>query len=190
MSKRVCPWWLGYWLVNPFRRLMHDPDKILAPFITARMTVLDIGPGMGFFSLPLARMVGAGGKVICVDVQERMLRALQRRAAAAGLVDRIVTRVCTPVSLCLDDLSGKVDFALVFAVAHEVPDQPAFFGEISGALKPGAFCLVAEPKGHVTLQEFEDSLAIAEQKGLMRCSSPGIAWSRSALLKKGQDLPL
>lgn len=185
MSKRVCPWWLGYWLLNPLRRLMHNPEKILAPFVTAGMTVLDVGPGMGFFSLPLARMAGPDGKVVCVDLQEKMLRALERRAAAAGLSDRIVTRICTPASLCLDDFSGKIDFALVFAVVHEVPDPANFFAELSGALKPGAFCLFAEPKGHVSVQEFEDSLAIAGQKGLRRVESPRIARSRAGLLKKG-----
>jgi len=185
MSKRVCPWWLGYWLVNPLRRMIHNPDKILAPFVTAGMTVLDVGPGMGFFSLPLAGMAGPGGKVVCVDLQEKMLLALQRRAAAAQLAERIVSRVCTPTSLCIDDFSGKIDFALAFAVVHEVPDPASFFAELSRALKPGAFCLVAEPKGHVSVQEFEDSLAIAGQKGLRRVGSHRITWSHAALLKKG-----
>jgi ubiquinone/menaquinone biosynthesis C-methylase UbiE len=184
MSKRVCPWWLGYWLLNPFRRFMTDPDKLLSPFVTPGMTVLDAGPGMGFFSLPLARMVGANGKVVCIDVQERMLRALERRAGKAGLADRIVTRLCTPASLGLDDFTSKVDFALVFAVVHEVPDPPGFFAELSRALKPGALCLVAEPKGHVSAREFEASLVVAGEKGLKRVESPRIAGSRAVLLKK------
>lgn len=39
MSKRVCPWWLGYWLLNPLRRLIHNPDKILAPYPTVSSVV-------------------------------------------------------------------------------------------------------------------------------------------------------
>ncbi len=184
MSKRVCPWWLGYWLVNPLRRLIHDPDAILAPYVTAGMTVLDIGPGMGFFSLPLARMAGPEGKVVCVDVQEKMLRALRRRARKAGLADRIVTRACTSASLGLDDFSGEIDFALAFAVVHEVPGTAGFFAELSLALKPGALCLIAEPSGHVPAQEFDDSLAIAEKTGLRKIESPVIPWSHAALLRK------
>ena len=184
MSKRVCPWWLGYFLLNPLRRFSHDPDKILPPFVTAGMTVLDIGPGMGFFSLPIARMIGPGGRVVCVDVQEKMLRALERRAAAAGVADRIATRLCTPASLCLDDLGGKIDFALAFAVVHEVPDPARFFAELALALKPGACCLVSEPKGHVSGREFEESLAIAGEKGLRKIEDVRISRSRAALLKK------
>ncbi len=184
MSKRVCPWWLGYWLVNPLRRLMHNPGTILDPFVSAGMTVLEVGPGMGFFSLPLARMVGAEGKVVCVDVQEKMLRALQRRARAAGLADRIVARLCTPGSLGLDDFRGKVDFALVFAVVHEVPDPARLFAELADAMKPNALCLMAEPKGHVSAQEFEASIALAEGKGLRRVEDVGITRSRAVLLRK------
>ncbi len=182
MSKRVCPWWLGYFLLNPLRRLSHTPDTILAPFVTAGMTVLEVGPGMGFFSLPLARMVGSEGKVVCVDVQEKMLRALERRARTAGLADRIVTRLCTPTSLCLDDLDGRVDFALAFAVVHEVPDRARLFAEFSAALTPGGCCLIAEPRGHVKLREFEESLAIAGKQGLSRADSLDIPWSHAALL--------
>jgi len=184
MSKRVCPYFVGYWLVNPLRRLIHNPDKILAPFVTDGMTVLDVGPAMGFFSLPLAEMVGSRGKVICADVQERMLISLQRRAAAARLADRIVPRVCRPDSLCVEDFQGNIDFALAFAVVHEIGDVPKFFAELSAVLKPGALCLVAEPKGHVSLREFEHTIAIADQKGLRRIGSTRITWSHSAVLKK------
>jgi ubiquinone/menaquinone biosynthesis C-methylase UbiE len=184
MSKRVCPFWVGYWLVNPLRRFIHKPDKILAPFVADGMTVLDVGPGMGFFSLPMAEMVGPGGKVVCADVQERMLRSLRRRAAAVQLEDRIVLKVSRPDSLCLGDFEGKIDFALVFAVVHEVPDVPTFFEELCAALKPNALCLVAEPKGHVTLPEFEHSMAIAEQNGLHRVGSLEVAWSHAVVLKK------
>jgi ubiquinone/menaquinone biosynthesis C-methylase UbiE len=184
MSKFVCPHWVGYWLASPLRRLIHNPEKILAPFVKSGMTVLDVGPAMGFFSLPLAGLVGPDGKVICVDVQEKMLLSLQRRALAANLVDRLLLRTCNSASLCLEDFNGSVDFVLVFAVVHEVADVPIFFSEISRALKPEGVCLVAEPKGHVSISDFGVSLAIAGNNGLGKVGSPGITWCHSALLKK------
>jgi ubiquinone/menaquinone biosynthesis C-methylase UbiE len=148
------------------------------------MTVLDVGPAMGFFSIPLAGMVGPEGKVICADLQEKMLLRLQKRAMAAQAADRILLRVCRPESLCLDDLNGKIDFALVFAVVHEVADVQNFFAELSNTLKPGALCLVAEPSGHVSSRDFEDSVAIAGLKGLIKVGSPRITWSHAVVLKK------
>src|SRR6266496_739457 len=82
---RVCPWWLGRLLASPLRRLLQDPDQILAPYIRPGMTVLEPGPGMGFFTLPIARMIGEEGCVYALDVQSRMLDGLQRRAKKAGL---------------------------------------------------------------------------------------------------------
>ena len=56
MAERVCPWWLGYLLASPVRRWMaENPESLLAPYVREGMTVLEPGPGMGFFTLPLAR---------------------------------------------------------------------------------------------------------------------------------------
>ena len=184
MAHRVCPYWLGFLLVNPFRRLMHDPEKIMCPFVEKGMTVLDIGPGMGFFTLPLAEMVGPGGRVFAVDVQEKMLQSLKSRAGKARLADRIITRVCKPDSLDPGEFEGTIDFALAFAVVHEAPDEQAFFHDVSRSLKPGARCLVAEPKGHVSVREFEQSLSAAEREGLKVEDRLKINRCHAALLAK------
>ena len=76
MEKRVCPWWLGYVLASPLRRWLQDPAAIVAPYVREGMTVLEPGPGMGFFTLELARRVGPKGRVIAVDVQPRMIAGL------------------------------------------------------------------------------------------------------------------
>ena len=63
MGEHVCPWWLGYFLASPVRRWMQNPDELIAPYITPGMIVLEPGPGMGFFTLPLARRVGSGRSI-------------------------------------------------------------------------------------------------------------------------------
>lgn len=184
MPGRLCPPWIAYWLANPLRRLLQKPEEILSGLLAPGLTALDIGPGMGFFSLPMARLVQPDGIVICVDVQEKMLQGLRRRAEAAGLADRIVTRVCPPDSLSLEDYAGQVDFALVFAVVHEMPDVPQLFADLAAALKPGAKCLLAEPRGHVSPPAFARTLSLAEQAGLAVTTRPAIRGSHAALLTK------
>src|SRR5689334_13654635 len=92
MPLHVCPWWIGYILASPLRRLMNSPRQVLDPYVRDGMTVLEPGPGMGFFTLEIARRVGATGRVIAVDIQPRMLAGLEKRAAKAGLLERVEVR--------------------------------------------------------------------------------------------------
>jgi len=184
MAEHVCPWWIGYWLLNPLRRLAQNPQKMLAPYIEPGSIALDVGCAMGFFSLDMARMVGAEGKVVCVDLQQKMIDSLVRRATKAGVIDRIDPRVCDRSGLGLEDLGGTVDFALAFALVHEVPDAEAFFEQIHAALRPGGTCLVAEPKGHVREKRFEETLAAAKKTGLELGERPEIRRSHAALLNR------
>jgi ubiquinone/menaquinone biosynthesis C-methylase UbiE len=169
----VCPWWLGPILASPLRKLVQDPAVILGPHVREGMTVLEPGPGMGFFTLEAARRVGEGGRVVAVDLEPRMLAGLRRRAAKAGLEGRIETRTARRESLGVDDLAGRVDLALAFLVVHELPDQGRFFSELRAALAPGGKVLVIEPRGHVAPASFEASMAAAARAGLRRTPEPG-----------------
>ncbi len=139
---------------------------------------------MGFFTVELARLVGSSGRVVAVDVQPRMILGLRRRMAKAGLLDRVDARLVGAGSLGVKDLAGRVDFALAFAVVHELPDAASFFIEVAEALKSGARLLLAEPTGHVKSAEFETELQQAARAGLETLEGPAIRRSRTALLKK------
>lgn len=182
MAHRVCPWWLGYFLASPLRRLTQDPGRLLAPYVREGMIVVEPGPGMGFFTSELARRVGSSGRVIAVDIQPRMLHGLERRVARAGLSDRVQTRLSRPDSMGLDDLSGSADLVVAFAVVHEMPDSLRFFQEAAQLLKAHGCLLLAEPPGHVNVTQFEEELAHAGKAGLRVVDRPRIPRSRAALL--------
>jgi len=184
MAEHICPWWIGYLLVNPLRRFGQNPIKILSPFIQTGMTVLDVGCGMGFFSLDMARLTGKDGTVICVDLQEKMIKTLMKRAAKSGLQDRIDYRVCSTESLNLNDLDNTIDFSLAFAIVHEIPNAEHFFKQIFQAIKPNGSLLFSEPKGHVSEKNFQRSLDVAEGVGFQPVKKLTIMRSHSMLLKK------
>ncbi len=184
MAQKVCPVWVGYLLASPVRKLLQNPKDILTPYVVEGMKVLDIGCAMGFFSLPLARMIGLSGKVICVDLQEKMINSLKKRAQKAGLFNRMETRVCYNNSLGLDDFKEKIDFAFACAVVHEVTDKHTFFSEIYETIKPAGKFLVIEPKGHVSGKNFKKIISIAEQNGFNAIENPRIGHSHTALLGK------
>ena len=181
---RVCPWWLGYFLASPLRKLWQDPKEILAPFVREGQRVLEPGPGMGFFTLELARLVGPQGRVVAVDLQSKMIDTLRRRAAKAGLAERIEARVTSPESLAIDDLKGSFDFILAFAMVHEIPDAAKFFTEAAAAARNGGILLLAEPRGHVKDSMFENELKLAAAAAFQLMDRPAIKHSHAAFLKK------
>jgi len=184
MAQRVCPWWIGYLLASPIRRLSQKPEEIMRPYVWSGMTVLEPGPGMGFFTIPLAQMIGESGRVIAVDIQPRMLATLRRRAAKEGLAQRIETRLALPDSLGVADLAGSVDLVLAFAVVHEMPSAEEFFHEVGGTLKPGGRALFVEPAGHVKEERFAEELAAARACGLVEAERLQVPRSHAALLLK------
>jgi ubiquinone/menaquinone biosynthesis C-methylase UbiE len=184
MAKHVCPVWVGYLLSSPLRKLFNNPDKILGQYIKEGMTVLDVGCAMGFFSLPAARMVGTNGKVICVDIQKEMIQKLEKRVAKAGLINRVETRLCNEKSLNIDDLSEKIDFAFAIFVVHETSDASAFFSQIYRSLKPGHIFLVLEPGFHVSAEDFDKSISIAQTTGFKVSDKMKRMNSRVTVMKK------
>jgi ubiquinone/menaquinone biosynthesis C-methylase UbiE len=184
MAERVCPVWIGYLLASPVRKLIQNPNTILRPYITQGMKVMDIGSAMGFFSIPMARMVGTTGKVICVDVQQKMLDVLEKKSNKAGVSGSIELRLCPENSLGINDINEELDFVLASAVLHEVGDVSKLFKEVYHALKKKGKMLIAEPKGHVDEKNFQKTLSFANEAGLTVLDKPGISKSLTALLGK------
>lgn len=181
MNDRVCPWWICYTFDNPLRRLVHDPGRLLEPYVKSAMTAVDIGCGMGYFTLGAAKLVGPEGRVIAVDLQQQMLTTLERRARRAGLSDRIVPHRCQPDRLGVEE---PADFALAFWMVHEVKDKPRFFAQISAFLKPGGRLLLVEPKLHVTRSRFERTVETCREAGFRLLGEPVVALSCAVLMER------
>jgi ubiquinone/menaquinone biosynthesis C-methylase UbiE len=179
-TPHYCPWWLIYTFDNPLRRLVHKPEVFLAPYVRPGATVLDIGCGMGYFSIALARLVGPEGRVISADMQPKMLDLMRRRAERQGLAARITPRKCATDDINVSEL---VDFALAFWMAHEVPDQERFFGQLRRCLKPGAKLYIVEPRGHVKPEAVERMLAKAKSQGFKPWAWPKVGLSRAVVLE-------
>jgi ubiquinone/menaquinone biosynthesis C-methylase UbiE len=178
----LCPWWLTWTFDNPVRRLIHDPQRIVGPFVHPGDMVADIGCGMGHFSLGLARAVGPSGRVLAIDLQARQLEAVNRRAAREGLQSRIETRAAQPAEPL--PLPPGIAFALAFWMLHEVPGVDAFLAQVRDSLAPGGTFLVVEPSVHVGRAQFDDEVARAKAAGFSATPLTGIRFSRAVLLRR------
>ena len=146
--------------------------------------VLDVGPGMGYFTIPIAKLVGPSGKVIAADLQRHMLDAIYRRAVRARVQDRIILHQTKADEI---GLTIPVDFCLAFWMVHEVRDRKRFLSQIASILKPGGTMLVAEPKLHVSKVNFTATLSLAQEVGFQVINQPKIFLSNTAVLKKTTD---
>lgn len=170
-EKSVCPWWMGYFLLIPIRKFSHNPSKLLKPYVKKGMKVVDYGSAMGYFSIPMAKYVGKEGKVYCIDIQQKMLDKLLGRAKRLGVGKQIIPILNTQIKT-YTGIKEDADFVLLFAVAHEVPDREKLFTYISSMLKPRGILYFAEPPGHVSKEEFEESILFAEKAGFVICERP------------------
>jgi ubiquinone/menaquinone biosynthesis C-methylase UbiE len=176
-------------LISPVRRLLESPERLLGRYIRPGMTVVEPGCGMGYFSLPIARMLGPSGTLVCVDVQPRMIAGLQRRAARAGLGERIVTIACTEGDLGLARWQGRADVALAVHMLHEVPDPGQLLRELFAVLRPGGLLVILEPKGHVSADDFRRTLDAAHEAGFVASPQPAPRATLSAVLTRPEDQP-
>ena len=169
------------WLLRPWRRLLQRPKRILGDLVREGATVADIGCGPGYFTLPLARMVGPAGQVVALDLQPEMLERVRQRAERAGLLDRIRFHQCRPDAI---DCPAPVDGILACYIVHEVPDVSRFMAEAYGLLRAGGRLLLMEPSSHVTAQNYARTLEIALAAGFNAVGTPRIFRSRTTLLER------
>ncbi len=176
-----CPWWLCFTFDNFLRRRFQNPTKIMSAYIKEGWTVLDVGPGMGYFTIAIAKLVGPTGRVIAADLQRHMLDAIYHRAIRAKVQDRIIVLQTKPNEI---GVTTQIDFCLAFWMVHEVRNRRLFLSQIASVLKSGGTMLMAEPKMHVSKINFIATLNLAKEVGFEVIDQPKIFLSNSVTLKK------
>lgn len=117
------------------------PEIFAAMGVSAGGRVADVGAGGGFFTVRLARAVGANGRVFAVDVSASAVRDLKERIARERLenVDVIVGDPADP------RLPGSLDAVLIVNAYHEMQEHQALLDKIRQALKLTGRLVIVEP---------------------------------------------
>jgi SAM-dependent methyltransferase len=126
----------------PLRRLVASPQRILGEFgVGANERVLEVGPGIGYYSVEAARRVGAGGLLVCLDIQHAMLRAARSRLAAAGYAGAHMLQAS---GIQLPLRSSSLDRVFLISVLGELPDRPTALREFRRVLRVGGRLSISE----------------------------------------------
>ena len=171
-KNRVCPVSRAKHLDMGIRKWIHNPKKILGPYIDEDMIVLDVGCGSGFFTTALAKMIGKSGKVIAADLQEGMLKKVQEKSQNTELENKIILHKCEEDKI---GVSEPVDLVLAFYMVHEVPDQNRFLKEIKSLLNKNGILIIVEPKFHVSKDDFKKTINNAVGLGFKSIKKPRIS---------------
>jgi ubiquinone/menaquinone biosynthesis C-methylase UbiE len=174
-----CPYGQRFWVEAPHpfitrRRLL----SILAP--TAGERLLELGPGTGYYTLPVARALD-GGRLRIADIQQRMLDHTMRRARKAGLGNIESTR-CDAQSLPYEN--DSFDGAFTVTTLGEVPDPDRALQELARVLKPSGRLVVGEVIGDPHMVTFGSLRERAARAGLRIERRLGGPFAYFALLRR------
>lgn len=113
--------------------------QVLAPQPGER--ILELGPGTGLFSVPVAQRLVPGGTLDVFDVQQAMLEHTLRVAAGCNIDNIVATK---GDARRLPYREDTFDAAFMMTVLGEITDQEAALGELRRVLKPGGRLVVGE----------------------------------------------
>jgi ubiquinone/menaquinone biosynthesis C-methylase UbiE len=127
--------------------MFSDPIKNLAELdVQDGMKVADIGAGSGFYSIEVAKKVGARGLVYAVDVQQDLLERLKKSAALVGLHNiEIIWGNAEKIggTKLRENIADRVIVSnVLFQI--EPKDRDNFVLELKRIVKPGGKLLVVD----------------------------------------------
>ncbi len=164
-----CPYALAWLVDNPIRR--RYVGRVLDRVgIRPGERVLELGSGPGAFTVEAARRTEPGGTLVAVDIQPKMIAAVERKVREAGLTN-VETHVAGAYELPLDDES--IDRAFLVTVLPEIPDRQRALAELRRVLKPGGVLSITEefpdpdyPLARTTIRWAEEAgFELAERHG-------------------------
>jgi ubiquinone/menaquinone biosynthesis C-methylase UbiE len=158
----ACPYSQRFWVEAPHPFITRERlQEILEPVGGERL--LEIGPGTGYYTLPVAGWLSPIGRLDVVDVQQEMLDHTMRRAEEEG-ISHVKPTLADARELPFPD--DTFDGAYLVTVLGEIPDQDAALRELRRVVRPGGRIVVGELFGDPHMVSHSSLAARAEAAGL------------------------
>lgn len=136
------PQFLANLIDNPLRRKIQPPgDMPIRHGIQPGMTVLEVGPGNGRYTIETARRVGNAGKLITIDIEPKMIERVQQRAQAEDITN-LEAKVANVYKLPFED--GMFDAVYMITVISEIPEPERAMREFYRVLSPSGSLAFSE----------------------------------------------
>ena len=143
-SKGLFPHQWAFTLLFPLRKIFISPKQLIERMeLNDNHSVLELGPGPGFFSVPVARKL-KNGWLTLADIQQEMLDYAKKRVAKRKLTN-VEYYLCNGKNFAFADES--FDRIFMITVLGEVENQDEYMQEFYRTLKPGGILSVSELAG-------------------------------------------
>jgi arsenite methyltransferase len=177
-APRPMPSRLAPVLTSPWRsRLFGAPEQTLdRSGVTPGMRVLEIGPGPGVYTVPLAhRVAGQGeqGSITCLEIQPEMIALLREHLQEAGVQN---VEVIQGDGRQIPSPDNSFDLVFLAGVLGETPDLRVLFEESARVLKPGGTLAVTEQISDPDFRLPSTVGKLAANAGLQEAGHEGLAW--------------
>ncbi|MCB9024365.1 MAG: class I SAM-dependent methyltransferase [Lentimicrobiaceae bacterium] len=161
-AKGIFPYQMAFTLLIPLRNIFLSPKEFIRRLeLKSDSVVLEVGPGPGYFSRPLARFL-SGGKLVLADIQQEMLDYARKRLNRKGLKN-VDYYLCDGLKFHLQDMI--FDRIFLITVIGEVENREAYMAEFYRMLKPGGLLSISELAGDPDKMTMEEVTALAEAAG-------------------------
>lgn len=156
-SKGIFPHQWAFTLLIPIRNLVLSPKELIRRLkLTPEMKVLEVGPGPGYFSIPVAKFLKTG-KLVLADIQPEMLEKARNRMNKRNFRN-VEYYLCNGQKFELPD--NQFDRIFLVTVLGEIENPELYLSEFYRILKPGGILSISEQAGD------PDKLSIEETKEL------------------------
>jgi precorrin-6B methylase 2 len=177
-APRPMPSRLSPVLTSPWRsRLFGAPEQTLdRSGVEPGMRVLEIGPGPGVYTVPLAHRVGAQGKqgsIISLEIQPEMITMLREHLQEAGVQN---VEVIQGDGRQIPSPENSFDLVFLAGVLGETPDLSALIEECRRVLKPGGILAVTEQVVDPDFRLPSTVAKLAADAGLEKVGREGSSW--------------
>ena len=140
------PWDIDTYIQNlerPERDEYQQPEKVIEALdLKLGSVVADVGAGSGYFTRRLAKAIGETGRVLAVDIEQKMLDYNKQELEKLGMANRATFILAKPDDPSLSE--NSVDLVFLCNAYHHVEHHADYWDKIKSALKPNGRVVIVD----------------------------------------------
>jgi len=165
-GKGLFPPKYAFTLLLPLRNMFISPKKLIKRLeLSQNSVVLEVGPGPGYFSLHVARVLNEG-RLFLADIQQEMLDIAKKRLSRKK-IDNVEYHLCNGTDLPFGD--NTFDVIFMVTVLGEIENRHQYIKEFRRVLRKDGILSISEQAGDPDKMEPAEIEKLLDENGFIPC---------------------